>query len=198
MAMAQDFERDRYVIVPDMIPAEVARRVYAYTLDRQSKGDLMDAQVPNTPSFYGDPVMESLLADLLPRMQEITGLRLFPTYSYFRVYKRGDVLEHHTDRGACEVSVTITIGADGDVIWPIFIRNPAGKESRAVLPPGAGMVYRGCECDHWRDRYVEGDRQSQVFLHYVDADGSNAEFKYDKRASLSDPKGSTVESILGQ
>jgi hypothetical protein len=39
------------------------------------------------------------------------------------------------------------------------------------------------ECAHWRAAY-EGSHLAQVFLHYVDQHGPHAEWKFDKRPSL--------------
>jgi PKHD-type hydroxylase len=50
---------------------------------------------------------------------------------------------------------------------------------------GDAVLYRGCEKHHWREPYKEGQWQAQVFLHYVDANGPHAEWKYDKRPKLS-------------
>ena len=60
-----------------------------------------DQQVPETYSHYSDIVMETLLEDLRSLMEKETGLVLLPTYSYFRIYKKGDILKRHKDREAC-------------------------------------------------------------------------------------------------
>ena len=39
-------------------------------------------------------------------MQKETGLQLIPTYSYARIYKKGDILKRHKDRPSCEISTT--------------------------------------------------------------------------------------------
>lgn len=52
------------------------------------------------------------------------------------------------------------------------------------VPVGDAVVFRGDEIFHWRDKYVEGAWQVQLFLHYVDANGPHAEWKYDKQGSL--------------
>jgi hypothetical protein len=36
--------------------------------------------------IYGDPVMESLLLKKRKKMEEITGLKLLPTYAFWRMY----------------------------------------------------------------------------------------------------------------
>ncbi|MGA7235113.1 MAG: hypothetical protein WBY44_05520, partial [Bryobacteraceae bacterium] len=42
----------------------------------------------------------------------------------------------------------------------------------------------GCDCYHWREPFA-GNHLAQVFLHYVDQNGPNTEWKYDKRSRLS-------------
>src|SRR4029079_7309768 len=97
-----------------------------------------DDDVPDTPYRYADPFMESLLSALLPRVEAECRLELYPTYSYFRVYKRGDALKAHRDRPACEISATICLGYEADAPWPIWIEAEGG--GRAIdLEPGDGM-----------------------------------------------------------
>ena len=56
-------------------------------------GSWADQQIPNTYSCYADFVMETLMMKVLPVMKKETGLELVPTYSYARVYKKGDELK---------------------------------------------------------------------------------------------------------
>lgn len=142
-----------------------------------------DARSPGAWATPGDLFTDGLLMDLLPLAEDITQLRLFPTYSYFRVYKRGDILVKHVDRPSCEISVTVCLGYEAEGPWPLLLESPAG-----VLPielkPGDALLYRGTECTHWREP-MNGERAAQVFLHYVDQNGPYAEWKYDKRKGLS-------------
>jgi alkylated DNA repair dioxygenase AlkB len=141
-----------------------------------------DAQVPNTPAAYGEPAFEALLAMLRPRLAEATGRALHPTYSYFRIYKRGDALRPHRDRPACEFSVSLNIDHDADQPWPLCIEG-FGATHEARLAPGDALLYRGRDCRHWRAPF-QGRRSIQAFLHYVDAEGPYADWKYDRRAAL--------------
>src|SRR6202030_4784459 len=77
-----------------------------------------DNQVPNTPCSYGDPIMEGLLSKLMPTVEKASGLQVFPTYSYLRVYKDGDVLDRHTDRPSCEISLSLCLGYQASGPWP--------------------------------------------------------------------------------
>lgn len=94
----------------------------------------------------------------------------------------------HTDRPSCEISATITLGHDKKSdIWPIYLSKSSRQSEgiKQVIEVGAGVIYRGTDIFHWRDKY-DGKWQAQVFTHYVDADGSNADQAYDGRAKLGD------------
>jgi PKHD-type hydroxylase len=47
--------------------------------------------------------------------------------------------------------------------------------------PGDGVLYRGCEIEHWRPEFT-GDEYVQVFLHYVDSEGPYRNYVYDQKA----------------
>jgi hypothetical protein len=141
-----------------------------------------DIQVPNTYSHYSDIAMETLLLQLKPKMEKITGEKLVETYSYARIYKNGDVLERHRDRESCELSTTLNLGGDK---WPIFIQNKNKKEIKITLSPGDMLVYRGCDFDHWREKFT-GIDCIQVFLHYNKENSKNQNL-YDGRPSLGLP-----------
>jgi hypothetical protein len=47
--------------------------------------------------------METLLQRMKPVMEEATNLKLIETYSYARIYKKGDILHRHKDRPSCEI-----------------------------------------------------------------------------------------------
>ena len=115
-----------------------------------------------------------------PIMEKETKLKLYPAYSYARVYKKGDELKRHKDRFSCEISTTMNLGGDS---WPIYLSpkenvgRPDGKdittESKAKgikvnLNPGDMLIYRGCELEHWREKF-KGKECVQVFLHYNDS-----------------------------
>ena len=182
---AAEFAARWHVFQRGVIDAASLVFFYRYALTRASGGTmtLSDKQVPGTPSAYADPTMEMLLEDLRPTVERATGLSLLPTYAYFRIYKQGDVLERHRDRPSCEVSVTLNLGCSPNDPWPIWIEGPMGTASVAMRP-GDALIYRGCDCDHWREAYA-GDHTAQVFLHYVNEHGPNAEWKFDKRPCLS-------------
>lgn len=159
-----------------------------------------DDQCPNSFSVYNHPNLELLLEKFLSVMEKETGKKLFPTYAYARLYQNGEKLLCHVDRESCEYSATVTLGFD-KAVWPIFVGDRGaiddlkivGEEDQNFyaknidivrMDVGDAVIYKGCEQPHWRDEF-QGQWQAQVFLHYVDQDGPFAEWKYDKRNSLS-------------
>ena len=144
-------------------------------------------QIPNTYSHYSDIAMETLMLKLQPLIEKTTGLKLYPSYTYARVYKKGDVLKRHKDRFSCEVSTTVNLGGDD---WPIYLE-PSGQEGmkgiKIDLKPGDMLVYSGCELEHWREKF-KGKECVQVFLHYNNRKTSGAKNNmFDKRPHLGLP-----------
>lgn len=179
----EEFERRGYIVLRAMLSAGTIQMLRAYSLNyAKSEGAKSDKFVPGAPSGYGHPCMERVLHQLLPTIEAETGRMLFPTYSYFRVYRRGDILPAHVDRPACEISVSLCLGYQGADDWPLWLHGPAGVAA-ASLRPGDGVVYKGIELEHWREPFA-GESAAQVFLHYVDQKGPHAEWRFDKRAGL--------------
>lgn len=144
-----------------------------------------DTQCPLSEAVHGAPCFDSLLEQLQPYVEQASGKKLYPTYSYARLYAPGDVLENHRDRPSCEISVTLTLGFEGKQ-WPIYMGDHEDKSdgSEILMEVGDAVLYKGTEKWHWREKF-EGVWQAQVFLHYVDQNGPYAEHKYDKRSTLS-------------
>lgn len=181
---ADQFARQKYAVVRGCLAEPQLSLLYKYACKRAAIGTMThDGQVPDAWSAHGDLFMDGLLLDTLPLAEEVTQAKLFPTYSYFRVYKNGDVLAKHNDRPSCEISLSLCLGYEAETPWPIWIEGPEGVAS-IELQPGDALFYRGIECSHWREPLV-GERAVQVFLHYVDQNGPYAEWKFDKRPSLS-------------
>ena len=198
------FEKNNYMVVKGAISKELAMFVYRYFLNKRKVAKKLfddryispmttefgvwnDAQVPNTYSHYSDIAMETLLQNLRPELENQTELSLIETYSYARIYKKGDVLERHKDRHSCEISSTLNLGGDE---WPIFIE-PSGEKGKegikVILEPGDMLIYRGCELEHWREEF-EGLACAQVFFHYNNASKPGAEEnRYDKRPFIGLP-----------
>ena len=198
------FKKNKYQVIKGAISIELADFCYQYFLNKRAVarhlfdskfispytdyfGVWNDQQIPETYSHYGDIVMETLLQKVKPIMEKESKVKLIETYSYARIYKKGDILKRHKDRYSCEISTTMNLGGDD---WPIFLE-PSGEEGKkgieVNLKPGDMLMYRGCELEHWREAF-KGKDCGQVFLHYNDASGKDAEAnKFDKRPMIGLP-----------
>ena len=131
--------------------------------------------------------METLLQEVKPVMEKHTDLKLSETYSYARIYKKGDILKRHKDRFSCEVSTTLNLGGEE---WPIYLDPTGGDGNVGVeinLKPGDMLIYSGCDLEHWREKFT-GDNCAQVFLHYNRTGSTMAEENlYDRRPFLGLP-----------
>jgi len=150
---------------------------YQQGIDSANVTAFGDEQSPISFAFYSNLICDSLAVTLLPLMEELTGLELWPTYTYGRIYWAGSTLAAHRDRPSCEYSATLCIATDPEP-WPIYM---AGEE--ILLEAGDIAVYRGCDVEHWRKPYT-GRQQIQLFLHYVDANGIYKDYKFDQRPIL--------------
>jgi len=198
-----NFKKDKYAVIKKVISKELSEYIFNYFMIKRqvaqtlfySKfispentdwGFFKDPQVPNTYSHYADIAMETLLLKVQPVIEKHIKDKLIPTYSYARIYKKGDILERHKDRPSCEISVTMNLGGD---LWPIYLNPdpksgyvdknskkrgrhaiqdyvPSRKKGIEVnLKPGDMLIYSGCDLEHWRDKF-KGKDCAQVFLHY--------------------------------
>jgi hypothetical protein len=208
------FKTKKYQIIRGALSKQLANFIFNYMMLQRDAVDLMmknnkvnpanpfmgnrvDPQIPGAYSKYGDWVMETLLMYMIPIMKAKTGLELIPTYSYTRLYEKGNILKRHKDRPSCEISTTLHLGGDE---WPIFL-DPSGQdfvidEFKQIHKPGAPkgvrvdlkvgdmLIYSGCELEHWREPF-QGNVCSQVFLHYNHANGPYAKTNlFDKRPML--------------
>ncbi len=136
------FKRDKYQVIRKIVSREICDLAFNYlnisaeadfwmlqTGNTHEKNPLVgtfkDIQVPNSYAKYADRLMETLLIKTIPVMEKKTGLKLIPTYSYCRLYKKGNILNRHKDRPSCEISTTLNLGGDP---WPIFI-DPTGSDN---------------------------------------------------------------------
>ena len=215
------FKTKKYQVIRGALSKELSNFIFNYMMLQRDAVDFMvknnkvnpvnpfmgkrdDPQIPGAYSKYADWVMETLLMFMIPIMKQRTGLELIPTYSYTRLYEKGNILHRHKDRPSCEISTTLHLGGDE---WPIFL-DPSGQnftiygkeEKDKSVKPGAPkgvrvdlkvgdmLIYSGCDLEHWREPF-EGKVCSQVFLHYNHANGPYAKTNlFDKRPMLGIPK----------
>jgi len=180
----QLFEENGYVIFKQFIPRIMCDYISENikVLEANSYFGYGDPQVEKAFSAAAPTVTETLLDIMTPTLSKTINCELYPTYSYVRIYLKGADLEKHQDRPSCEVSATVPLSYDAPHIWPLYIETSNGITA-VKLEPGDALIYKGIEVPHWREAF-EGERQVQVFLHYVKQHGEYSEYKFDKRPGL--------------
>ncbi len=175
-------------IIKKLISPELAKFLFNYFLIKRTATKLLseyniisyfdkdfgffgDTQIPNKNTFclYGDTTFDTLLPNVKQKIEKVLNKKLTETYSYARLYTKGDILKSHIDRPSCEESITLNLGGDK---WPIYLEDEEEETIEIVLNPGDGLVYKGHKYRHWRDEFT-GKECGQVFLHYIDEKNKN-------------------------
>ena len=216
------FERDGYLVVKDLwdpqelyhpLPELRGQLNYWDNNPEHFQHTEVEQQVEGSLARYWHPQYRKIHSGVRRKLEKELGRTLYNTYYYDRYYFPGQELTKHADRDACEISVSIHVSTnlpDKLKDWPISIKTPdtfadkkktqvlvPGEERSAVLNPGDGMLYKGCERPHWRDpmpgtpigkksKKLFGKKQQQeqyyhqIFFHYVLQDGQRAHCAWDK------------------
>lgn len=200
------YQRQGYVVVEQALPREVAAVFLAIT--QKGMGDTREAQARFTAAMHplDKPAYDVYASDYIPAMtllwgftafmSQVTGKSLLPTYSYFRAYQKGGVCLVHSDRPACEHSMSLTLGYSDGRVWPFDVstRRLAAPEHEGMQPdfgddphasvdlaPGDAIVYQGVHHRHGRIAPNPNQWSAHIFMHWVDRDGPYREFAFDKR-----------------
>jgi len=175
-------------------------------IDGECKHIPSENQVEGSLAVYGHPQYKYIHTGIRLKIEKIIGKKLYNTYYYDRFYFVGQGLAVHSDRDACEISVSVHISTNLEDRWPLWIKTPdiyadtskskivhPGEKHGVCLKPRDGVIYKGCERPHWRDplpsrnvgNYFTGKLDDddtfyhQIFFHYVLADGSRVQYAND-------------------
>lgn len=168
--MKKSLIENNYLLIPNFIDSEYAKELSnQFKEDHRKNNYSGDSQAPNSACVYNHENSLKLLYEKVDSLSLEVETQLFPTYAYSRIYSNGEELKSHTDRPACELTVSLNLDSDAD--WPIYICDHNNEPQEVIMKPGDGVVFLGCFSPHWRHKF-EGTFCTQVFLHYVRADGA--------------------------
>jgi len=208
------FEKDGYLVVKDLWDAEdlyhplpdIKGQLNYWSKDlTQFSHNPLEGQVEGSLARYWHPQYRNAHTGIRRKLEKIIGRTLYNTYYYDRYYFPGQELTKHADRDACEISVSIHVSTnlpDELKDWSFKIKTPdtytddkktavliPGEERSAILNPGDGLLYKGCERPHWRDAMPTPEKVEdapkeyyyhQIFFHYVLQDGQRAHCAWDR------------------
>ena len=192
------------IFIKEFLPQQILNLINSYSVLKFSNQRKFNIEGQSSSLIYehGDYLMETLMDMSTPVVEQNVQKKLWPTYSYFRIYDKGSDLKIHTDRESCEYTVALCLGADPvDKPYEIFIGeedetsdykyydlknrnfNRYRIDHKFPMLPNNAVIFKGMDKIHWREICTH-DHFITVFLHYVDQEGPYKEFKYDKRDSL--------------
>lgn len=177
-----EFDHNKFIVFRDFFNIKhVERMAKRMMFLKRTNNLVVDDQCQLSSSVYADTVNSEYQELYRNKLENLIGYTLHPTYNYCRVYSPKEILKRHSDRPSCEISITATLEYDtfDDEPWDLYVE----PDIKIKLYPGDALVYKGCEIEHWREKFI-GVYQTQVFMHYVDANGPYAGCKYDFRTSL--------------
>lgn len=205
-ANGESYRRDGYCFLKELIPAEVASGLLARMKGDFARQNVDLASLRQQGPLLAQPAVEiygyhyppfaSFHWGLTAAIQNEIGAPLLPTYSYFRLYRAGDICRVHGDRPACEHSLSLTLGYADDKPWPLEIARRAiaepfaradtaftGEEDAVAvdMAPGDAVLYRGVHHHHGRTRPNPNRWSAHLFLHWVERDGEFAGEAFDKQ-----------------
>ena len=170
-------KENKYKYVKNMLSSDMVEFLSSWSLKNFKINK--DPQAPMSFSVHSreSQIYSHVLHFLKPVMEKETGLSLKPIYSYNRVYVGGSELLKHTDRKACEISASISLKhhyINKNYKWPLCM-----GDLPVVINEGDGVIYKGCEIEHWRPIFAQPQEcwHHQLFIHYVDLNGPYSDVK---------------------
>ena len=191
------------LFIENFLPNQVLNILNSYCIMKYSNKIefKVDVQTSSLISEHSDPLMETILDLTTPVVEQNLSKKLYPTYSFLRIYDKGSDLPIHNDRPSCEYTVALCLGSGpAEKPYEIFVGeaddtsdykyyDTQGNFNRYKInykypmKPNNALIFKGMEDIHWRES-CEHDHFITVFLHYVDQEGEFKEYKYDKRNML--------------
>ncbi len=147
------------------------RRYYRFHT-RMGTFALGDDQVPGRYAAYDEPTTAFVHRQLTRMVSDLAHRVLVASYNYLALYQGGAWLDVHTDRDACEYTLSVCIDATPDPLtfggWPLNLAGPEGAVS-VTLGLGDGLLFLGRTLAHWRDTLPQGYTSSSALFHFVTA-----------------------------
>ena len=166
------FKKKKYTVIRQAISKDLAAFVANYFLMQKQVYDTCkvsrylspfetiigyyegeNEQIPNTYSQYANIAMETLLLKCQPGMEKATGLKLYPAYTYARIYKKGG--GHHSAHihWNQHVSGFYFLKCSDKTSYPIFHEPKTGaRTTKLKMKPNLKGVWAGHEQFHLRPK----------------------------------------------
>lgn len=207
MRVIGNYKNDGYAQVQGLISLEVARAVMRGIKLDLGPEPLQPNSVPQHPLLFKRPTfhiygndyrpLSFFLWALTPAIASVVGRDILPTYDYFRIYREGDICGVHSDRPACEHSVSLTLDYSDGTAWDLEIARDRTPPTQPVtsdfgdsqfssisMQIGDAVVYEGVHHRHGRTSPNPNAWSAHLFLHYVERGGAHEAHAFDRRMNL--------------
>ena len=195
----QQYRKEGYLALPGFVPTDVTHALLGMLKSDLVQGGVSFDQLKRKHDLLATPAVEvygthylplsTFLWGMTPAISAIVGHALLPTYCYFRMYRKGDICRIHSDRYACEYSLSLLLAASDDAPWPLevgseHIETPRqradpdfGDEAYGSVSmlPGDAVLYQGVHRLHGRMMPNPNRWSAHLFLHWVDPAGPYAD-----------------------
>ena len=188
----ENFNRQQHVVVKGLLDPLLVKFLESYYRQILGSGGTHFRRDGTSLNGYGEACADVALYATREKIEAATGLKLNPGFSFVRLYRKGEKLRRHIDRGANEVNCTIQIYASKP--WPLGV-DVGGKDKIIDQECGDALIYKGLEIPHWRDKY-DGDEHLQLILAYVIKDGEHAACSFDGKGGPVYAPSASHETIL--
>jgi hypothetical protein len=201
---ASDYEKCGYAHLIELVSPAICQRFLADLKDDIGADAIRLSHIQDYPNLLTRPAFEIyghlykpmrfFLMGLTPFMRALTGRDLVPTYDYLRIYREGDVCHVHSDRYACEHSLSLTLDYSDGVAWDLEVATARTEPSSAVSPDFAGqayqaitmqvgdaVLYQGVHHRHGRTVPNPNEWSAHLFLHWVDMAGPYHDQAFDRQ-----------------
>lgn len=194
MKVQGDYYRDGYAHLQGFLQPRIAAELLSMTrkdLDHAGAPKDLFRSFPTLArpalEIYGPQYkpMLSFLWGMTPMMSALTQRELLPTFCYFRIYRQGDVCRVHSDRPACEHSLSMTLAYSDGIPWALefaaertYAQGPiessfanGGPDGAVEMQPGDAVLYQGVNYRHGRTTPNPNRWSAHIFMHWVDGEG---------------------------
>jgi hypothetical protein len=158
-----------------------------------ARGPLISKDAIEVYSMQYAP-MRAFLWGVTPMIAATVEQTLLPTYAYLRIYQQGDVCRVHTDRQACEHSLSLTIAYGENRPWALSVGTDRIDEPKPVavddfegapfisipMAAGDGVLYQGVHHRHGRIEPNPNSWSAHLFMHWIDASGRYCDEAFDR------------------
>lgn len=157
MTETEHYRAHGYVALKALFPTELLSAFYGRMTDDlaaagrsmasfKTRGPLQRDEAIEIYAYQYAPML-AFLWGVTPRMAQLTGLGLLPTYAYFRAYRVGDVCRVHSDRPACEHSLSLTLASGEDRPWSLSVATGRTDQPRPIVSDDfEGAAFESVDC----------------------------------------------------